>query len=138
MDTRARAHVCLMSATGVVTDAEVVRLREVSQTGASLLRGAKVRVGQEFLLRLGAREGHPYWLWCRARRCSPLDDLCNLVGLVWVRILFPGQDISVGSNARSLLWQECEGRDAAEDPFEADGPSESSAAWQAPEGRSAP
>jgi hypothetical protein len=95
----------------------VVRLREVSTGGASFLHSAKVRVGQEFLLRLEGRDGVRYWQWCRCRRCHALDNLTHLVGLTFLRILYPGQDMNVGSDAMSLLWLDVEGSTTPEDPF---------------------
>lgn len=124
VDVRSRGYMCQLSQKaggGMCVSAPApIRVREMSCTGASLLHCQRMRVGQEFLLRIDGRDGVKYWQWVRCRRCAALDGLTFLTGLVFLRILYPGQDLSVGSDALSLLWLDVEGSATPEDPFAGD------------------
>lgn len=121
VDLRCKALVYILipkAGIGVTVGAGVpARIREVSNSGSSLLYPVKMRLGQEFLLRLESREGPPYWLWCRCRRNQAIDDLSTLVGLVFMRVLYPGQTITMGASVSSALWLDVEGPITPEDPF---------------------
>lgn len=116
VDLRTRAYACMVTGTCAST-ASLVRTREISQTGMSVIHPHRVRVGQELLIRLSARDGTRFWLWCRCRRCHGADHLCNLLGLTIMRVLYPGQDIRLGTELTRLTWLDVEGDAVAEDPF---------------------
>lgn len=115
VDLRLKGYACpLVGMT--VADVYDVKVREISLSGGSMLQKQRMKVGQEFLLRIDARDGLRYWLWCKARRCNVLDDLIHLVGMNFVRVLYPGQDIQVGTNPSSLMWLDVEGAVTPDDP----------------------
>lgn len=117
IDVRLKAMICQIIAQNVAQP-QIVRLREMSQSGASIITPNKIRVGQEFLLRLEGKDTQLYWIQCRCRRCVQVDDLANIVGMIFTRILYPGQDLRVGTNITSMLWEDVEGPGMPEDPFD--------------------
>lgn len=102
---------------GVLTAPQQVKIREMSPTGASLISQSRIRSGQEFLLRIAGKDGNTYWIWCRCRRCSHLDNLAAIVGLNFCRILGPGQQPHIGCVMEPTLWHNVEGTVVPEDPY---------------------
>jgi hypothetical protein len=117
LDVRLRAELCTMSGQAV-TRVEKVRLREISQLGGSLMLGGKLKIGEQVLLRLHGRDGNCYWLWCQCRRCQTIDQLCTMLGVSWLRLLYPGQDVGIGTKPESLMWLDVQGTKLPDDPFQ--------------------
>ncbi len=117
VDMRGKAYMCQMSGQ-VASEGHTVKMREISRTGGSLLTQRRLRNGQEVLLRVRGRgDGTEYWMWCRCKRCSAIDDIF-IVGFTFLKLLYPGHSLAVGTRVSTLLWLDVEGDKVPEDPYE--------------------
>lgn len=86
-----------------------VRLRDISLTGASVLTVGKDKPPRDFLLRMESRvaqgtDSGEVWILCGMRRQSELDRTCTLTCATYLRLLGPGQTLSVGESVGGLMW----------------------------------
>ncbi len=89
---------------GVLDAPELIRLREMSVGGISVVRRKTSKPPTSFVLRIQKPGVGLYWLHCTTRRHGPTHNHAVLVGASIDSILVSEESLKPGTEVASMVW----------------------------------